>query len=130
MPQTEISNNSIAAILTCHNRKQKTLKCLASLLNVIPDIDIYLCDDGSTDGTSDEVLKMFNHVHILKGDGTLFWNRGMFTAWAEAIKGHYNYYLWLNNDIELYPFFFQELQDCYNLMKKECIVSGMIEDSN
>ena len=44
--------NKIAAILTCHNRKEKTLACLHSLFSIISTIDVFLVDDGSTDGTS------------------------------------------------------------------------------
>ncbi len=49
----------IAALLTCFNRKQKTLACLEALFNqeLPADVDIstYLVDDASTDGTRDAV---------------------------------------------------------------------------
>lgn len=118
----------IATLLTCHNRKPKTLACLRSLQGLI-DTDIFLVDDASTDGTADAVRVSFPQVHIIEGNGNLFWSRGMYTAWKEAIKGDYDYYLWLNDDIELYPFFFQELMECMQLGHNECIVSGLIEDA-
>ena len=52
----------------------------------------------------------------------------MYTAWKEAIKGCYDFYLWLNDDVELYPFFLQELMVCMSYGKNKCIVSGLIED--
>ena len=61
-------------------------------------LDIYLTDDGCTDGTPEAIKRQFPKVHIIKGDGNLFWNRGMYRAWEEAAKQDYNFYLWLNDD--------------------------------
>lgn len=52
----------------------------------------------------------------------------MYTAWKEAIKSSYNFYLWLNDDIELYPFFLKELMECMTYGQNQCIVSGLIEN--
>lgn len=119
---------TLATLLTCHNRKPKTLACLRSLQGII-DTDIYLVDDASTDGTADAVRAFFPQVRVITGDGNLFWSRGMYTAWREAVKGDYDYYLWLNDDVELYPFFFRELMECMQYGKKHCVVSGLIENA-
>lgn len=124
-----IENNNymrIAALLTCHDRKEKTLKCLKSLYDVCKDCDTYLVDDGCTDGTSDAVKEEFHKVHVIKGDGNLFWSRGMYTAWMNAVEGNYDYYLWLNDDIELFPFFIDNLFESYKLAGGNCVVSGLI----
>ena len=115
-----------AALLTCHNRKEKTLACLKSLYRIMPEVDVYLTDDGCTDGTAEAVKSIFPMVHVIQGDGTLFWNRGMLAAWKEAVKGDYDEYLWLNDDVELYPDFYNELKAC--CPNGDCIVSGLIED--
>jgi len=120
----------IAAILTCHNRRAKTLACLASLFNVLPHADVYLTDDDCSDGTAQEVARLYPAVHIIKGNGNLFWSRGMYSAWNEAIKGDYDYYLWLNDDVELYPYFWNELIACEQIGGGNCIISGLIEDGN
>lgn len=119
----------IAVLLTCYNRKYKTIHCLESLFRVLPACEVFLVDDASTDGTNEAVRKHFPNVHIIEGNGNLFWSRGMYTAWKEAIKGNYDYYLWLNDDVELYPFFFQELMECIQYGKNHCIVSGLIENA-
>ena len=93
---------TIAALLTVFNRREYTLKCLSRLYAQQPmegyALDVYLTDDGCTDGTPEAVSERFPKVHIVKGDGTLFWNRGMIAAWKEAAKGDYDFYLWLNDD--------------------------------
>ncbi len=96
----------IAVILTSYNRCTKTLNCLSKLyeqlLPVDYVLDAYLVIDGSTDQTEESVIDRFPQVHIIKGDGTLFWNRGMHLAWDVASKSDkYNFTLWLNDDTEL-----------------------------
>lgn len=96
----------LATLITSHNRKIKTLECVQSLSEqILPDniiIDIFLTDDGSTDGTASSIIEFYPQVTIVNGDGTLFWNRGMYVAWVEASKHKdYDYYLWLNDDTVL-----------------------------
>jgi GT2 family glycosyltransferase len=99
--------NHIATLITCYNRKDKTLICLDMLmLNSLPvgySMDVYLVDDGCTDGTSQAIHSCYPQVNIIKGDGNLFWNRGMHKAWETAAKAKdYDYYLWLNDDTFLF----------------------------
>ena len=69
-----------AVLLTVFNRKEKTLKCLSRLFAQLPvedlQIDVFLTDDGCTDGTAEAVENLFPSVHTLKGNGDLYWNRG------------------------------------------------------
>lgn len=92
--------------MACHNRRHSTLSCLSALQNQKLDpsviVDVFLLDDGSTDGTSKAVRERFPDVHLLAGDGTLFWNRGMHKAFAAAIDKGFDYYVWLNDDSILY----------------------------
>jgi len=119
----------IAALITCFNRKTKTLDCLKSLFEINSDLDVYLVDDCSTDGTSVAVKSFFPNVKIIQGDGSLFWSRGMYTAWKEAIINDYDYYLWLNDDIIIYPSALEELFICSE-QNKDSIISGLVEDKN
>jgi len=97
---------TIAALLACHNRREKTLSCLHSLFEVsLPEtakVDIFLVNDGSTDGTGEAVKIQFPGVRVIEGDGNLYWNRGMNLAWHAASETFpYDYYLWLNDDVIL-----------------------------
>lgn len=108
-----MKKENLAILLTCHNRKNKTIACIQSLYNAdIPsnyNVDVYLTDDGSTDGTSEAVLDMFPLVKVIKGDGSLFWAGGMRLAWGVAMKnGTYAVYLLLNDDVILKDDFFQK----------------------
>jgi GT2 family glycosyltransferase len=100
-------NLTIAALMTCHNRKQQTLDSLNHLFSQRGSTDrslaVYLVDDGSTDGTAEAVAQAYPQVTQIQGDGNLYWNRGMHLAFATALDRDYDYYLWLNDDTLLYP---------------------------
>lgn len=97
----------LAVLMTCHNRRAKTLACLENLfkqkISSNVEIQVYLVDDGSSDGTGDAVRINYPVVKIIQGSGDLFWNGGMRLAFREAMKYDYDYYLWLNDDTMLYP---------------------------
>ncbi len=91
----------IAAILTCFNRKQKTLTCIYQLKNQIAtgvDLSIIITDDGSTDGTSEAIESTWEDVTILKGDGNLYWTRGMRLAMDRAMQANVDFIWWVNDD--------------------------------
>ena len=88
----------IAVLMTCFNRRDTTLACLRALHQQTCNFDVYLTDDGSSDGTTEAIRAEFPQVKILQGDGNLFWVGGMRLAFAEAMKHSYEYYLWLNDD--------------------------------
>lgn len=102
-----MNGTSIGVLLTCFNRKQKTLACLEALCQQSLPSDVslttYLVDDASNDGTAEAVQQTYPQVKIFSGDGNLFWNGGMRFAFREAMKDDPDYYLWLNDDTVLDP---------------------------
>ncbi len=99
------SGDRIAVLATCFNRRETTLAALAALRDAAAGLDyhIYLVDDGSTDGTGDAVRRGFPEATVIDGDGSLFWNGGMRTAWRAALGTGSDYYLLFNDDLELGP---------------------------
>lgn len=99
-------NKEIAVLLTCHNRKSKTLACLQSFFAANKPnnywFKIYVVDDGSTDGTADAIKALYPAIHVEKGDGSLFWAGGMHLAWEIALnEKEYHAFLLLNDDVLL-----------------------------
>lgn len=124
---------SIAVLITCHNRKPKTLACLEALHQcIVPNgyvFVVYLVDDGSSDGTGEAVKNQFPKVNVIPGDGNLFWNRGMRLAWETAAKTkEYDYYLWLNDDTILDCKALVEILECnqevLNKNNNSAIITG------
>lgn len=128
-----MSNSHLAILITCYNRRDITLGCLQQLEQQNLDFDVYLVDDGSTDGTEEAVKRNYPAVKILKGNGNLFWVGGMRLAFSEALKHSYDYYLWLNDDTLLEPDALSLLLNVhYSLVKQgypNSIVTGSTRDS-
>ena len=96
----------VCALLTCFNRREKTLKCLRALagsssLQTV-ELRAVLVDDGSTDGTAQAVRTEFSWVDVVTGEGSLFWCRGMHLAFDAALRSGFDHYLWLNDDTTLH----------------------------
>lgn len=128
----DMGTTSIAVLMTCFNRKEKTLTCLQALFNQVlpPDVElqVYLVDDGSTDGTSETIAQTYPQVKIIPGSGSLFWNGGMRLAFSEAEKTPHDYHLWLNDDTLLYPNALKTLLESHQQLiqqgKPEVIIAG------
>lgn len=123
---------SIAVLITCHNRKEKTLQCLRALfrqkgLSESCLIEVFLVDDGCSDGTTDAIKLDFPQVTIIQGNGNLFWNRGMHLAWESASTAKdFDYYLWLNDDTFLFE---NTLENLFNKTFPTSIVCGTTKSS-
>ena len=122
------NNKIVAVLLTVYNRKNITLLSLKNLFNqTLPEgytIEVYLTDDGCTDGTPDAVKVQFPQVNIIKVDGNLFWNRGMIAAWKEATKIKPDFFLLLNDDTYLLDNALKNLIDLSVTMLHTSVIVG------
>ena len=104
MSETAGTATRVARVLAACNRRDLTLACLRSLQAQRPPgvtPDLFVLDDASSDGTGEQVAAQFPEATLLDGNGQLYWNGGMRRAFAAAIAGDYDYYLWMNDDTHL-----------------------------
>lgn len=127
----------IAVIMTVYNRRNITIDCLKKIHslhvenNLDVNIDIYVTDDNSSDGTYDTIKNLFPYVNIYKSEGNLFWGRGMLHSWKKAVEhGGYDAYLWMNDDNELFDFALEEMFDCANKTGWNSIICGCFRSSS
>lgn len=134
-----MENKEVAVLLTCFNRKDKTLACLNSFYAAHKQkgysYDVYLVDDGSKDGTGEVVKLLFPTIHYILGNGNLFWAGGMRLAWNTALGiKDYDAFLLLNDDVVLYEDFLGNLikTDEYSLLHngRKGIYSGATKDND
>ena len=111
---------NIAAIVTCFNRKETTLKSLSCLFKASENchtaqikLHVYLTDDCCTDGTADAVRRLFSNqdIHIVQSGGNAYWAGGMRLAWHEAMRDSqdWDFYLLFNDDTYVEPNSFDTL---------------------
>ena len=127
-----LKDTRLAVLMTCHNRRNTTLACLPALYQQDKNFDVFLVDDGSSDGTADAVKSCYPEVNVIKGNGNLFWVGGMRLAFAEALKYSYDYYLWLNDDTLLEPDALSNLLNAHEILVQrgysDSIVVGSVKD--
>ena len=98
---------SILVLMTCHNRAKLTERGIiaASASAKFANVSLFwaVTDDGSTDGTSNILVNLCKNLKLIKGDGNLYWSRGMRAAW-EGGRDSFSpcdFVLWLNDDVEI-----------------------------
>jgi len=131
-----VSADRLAVLMTCHNRRDATVRCLESLTvqRDLPGVDVatFVVDDGSNDGTADAVASRFPDVHVMHGDGSLYWAGGMRRAMAAATEIGFDYYLWLNDDCVLEPTAVSRMLACFRALAtdggRDPIVVGSLRD--
>ncbi len=127
-----------AVLLTCFNRKEKTLSCLRSIYEQAKvdnlTLKIFLVDDGSSDGTGSAVKNAFPEVNVLHGNGSLYWNGGMNLAWKAAIKENFDFYIWLNDDVYLSPHslvaIFDAYSTAYSIHQTDPVIVGSFHEAD
>lgn len=102
----------IYILIPVHNRKAMTLKCLEALgQQTYKEIKIVVIDDGSTDGTAEEIQRHFPDTSIVHGNGNWWWTRSI----NEGIKSilsyttDHDFILFLNDDTEFGPEYLAKL---------------------
>jgi GT2 family glycosyltransferase len=112
----------LVVLLTCFNRREKTLECLRALASCTGleavQLRAVLVDDGSTDGTSQAVSAEFPWVEVVVCEGGLFWCRGMNVAFNKALGTGFDFYLWLNDDTTLEPDAVARMLACSSELKQ------------
>jgi GT2 family glycosyltransferase len=98
--------HSIAVCIAAFNRRERTLACLDRLHNLeLPantKLVVHLLDDASPDRTAAAVAERFPKVRLHHGDGQYFWAGGMRVAYDAALTEEHEFYVWLNDDVELF----------------------------
>lgn len=122
----------IAVLVACHNRVATTLNSLRALFESWEQVkkyrdygndltaNLFLVDDGSSDGTGTAVKKWIDSVslstdgafrgRVIYGDGSWYWSKSMAEAWRSAVEYEntasvqFDFFFWLNDDVILEPF--------------------------
>lgn len=116
---------SIAILITCHNRKEKTIKGLKSIIQSADnctkadlELTFFVTIDGCTDGTLEALETTFykEFIHFIMADGNAFWAGGMRLAWdfASKYRNDWDFYLLFNDDTQMEDNCFDILLDTYH----------------
>lgn len=98
-------NVKVTVILTCYNRKEKTINCINRLCQNTAQVDFIIVDDNSNDGTT-ESLEQLKVVELLNGTGSLYWSGGMRRGIEKYLNRRHksNYVMLVNDDVDFMPY--------------------------
>ncbi len=103
----EEQKKKTVVILTCFNRKEHTIKAIRSIAenNPAEEFEFVVTDDASNDGTVSELNEMPYNIHVLEGNGSLFWGGGMRKSVDYVYNNirDYDYAFIINDDVEFAP---------------------------
>ncbi|MFE4105648.1 glycosyltransferase family 2 protein [Almyronema epifaneia] len=129
---TQSSMPTMATVLPVRNRRHHTLAILRQLSEqsqqqAMP-LQIVVVDDASTDGTPDLIKAEFPQVHLLAGDGHLWWTGAIAQGMQYAVEQlASDYIVWLNDDITLADdFLLQLLKVCQANSGQKVITGGIV----
>lgn len=98
----------ITVVLTCFNRKEKTIQCVKHLIEGNKEIkfDFVIVDDGSTDGTVEtlEASECADSIHVIKTQGNCYYSGGMHLGMKYILERpeKTDYLLMVNDDVCFY----------------------------
>lgn len=121
------SGPRIAVLMTCHNRRAKTLAALAALFaqRGLPPgttLTVHLVDADSADGTADAVRAAFPEVDVVSTGADVYWGTGTRMAAERAPASAH--VMWLNDDVVLHPEALAALMRTAGPMKDPVVVVG------
>lgn len=121
----------IAIIIPVYNHLHLTKQTLYDLAIALKDVDSFfqpvIIDDGSSDGTFEWVLKNYPKIHILKGDGHLWWSGAVNLGARYAIETlESDYILLWNNDIVFDNIYFQNILNVIKKYGSDTIIGSQI----
>jgi GT2 family glycosyltransferase len=94
------SEQSLAVIIPCFNRREITLACIRKLNSCsYPKISIFVCDSASSDGTQQAVVKEPN-VRLLHAGASAWWSEAVNLGVKTAMQEDFELMLLMNDDIE------------------------------
>ena len=115
--------------MCCFNRREYTKRCIETLLQSFKEYGkcknlIYVCDDGSTDGTKEMLQKEYPQVRLIDSPGNLYWCKSMYRAMKEAVRERFDYYLMVNDDVEFVHNAVEIMMKSYQMARTECGIVG------
>jgi GT2 family glycosyltransferase/protoporphyrinogen oxidase len=95
---------SVCAVILTYNHYEDTRECLHSLQQSdYPNLDIVVVDNGSSDGTPEQLRKEFPEVIVIETGRNLGVPWGYNVGFAHALRTQVEYILMLNNDTTVAP---------------------------
>ena len=104
----------LLVVIVTYNGMQWLERCIGSVMSSSVPADIFICDNGSTDGTADFIEKHYPSVHLVRSENNLGFARANDLGFRHALDGDYDFVYLLNQDAWVLPDTFSKLMDAFD----------------
>lgn len=123
-----ISKDKIAIVIVCTNEKHHLDDCLNSLKKqTYKDFDVWLIDNGSTDGSVDYAKKIFPAINVFENGKNVGFARANNIGMKKVFSLGYIFCVLLNPDTKSDPNFLSALRSTYLIEIKKGNKVGMVQ---
>lgn len=132
--KNRVDRKIITIIIPVFNGLKYTKSCLFTLNRLLSGItandiefEIVVVNDGSSDGTAEWIRDNYLPVHLLHGNGSLWWSGGINKGVDFALNTlNTEYILWWNNDIQPAADYFEQLIKLIDSIDVNIIIGSKI----
>lgn len=121
----------IFVIVPTHNRWAQLSNLLSSLAKSdYPNFQTVVIEDGCTDGTPQRCRAEYPEVHVVHGDGNLWWSGAINKGLYYALKQGADAILWINDDDFLEAGALNALVDSWKRNGKRSVISARVRSTD
>ena len=103
----------LLVVIVTYNGMQWIERCIGSVMSSSVPADIFVCDNGSTDGTADFIESRYPSVCLVRSEENLGFARANDLGFRHALEGGYDFVYLLNQDAWVLPDTFSRLMDAF-----------------
>lgn len=122
--------NKLLVIIVTYNAMKWTERCFGSLRNSSVQNDVFVVDNGSTDGTQDYIKKNYPEVKFQQSSENLGFGKANNIGLQYALDNDYDYVYLLNQDAWVMEDTFEKLIEVFQKNKEYGILSPMQMQAN
>ena len=132
--QVEKPRTKVAVLMTTFNRSRDTIHCIKSLVIGNPSLDLrfVVTDDNSSDDTIERLKELPYKIHIIEGNGQLYWNGGMLKAMTYVRKrpSSFEFILLVNDDVKFKEGAIEKLIRRQGQTKADVVVGATMDNDD
>ena len=126
----------IALLLTARRHPERLLACLEECFRQADVLSadgrfsttVWFCDRGASGSLSEAVTERFSQVRLVRSEPGPCWSLGLRTAWVEASREDYDFYIWVDAELELAENALFTLLDNSAFLQHRAIFAGSVTD--
>jgi len=124
----------VTVILTCFNRREKTVNCIKSIVNGNKGINFnfIVVDDNSCDGTVEAIEELEYNIHLIKGSGDLYWCGGMrkgIEYFLSLSPSDNDFCLFVNDDVHFFDNSVENILNQVANLNNRVVVGATCDDN-